>query len=157
MVSEILGLGICPLGTASLGYGSPATSDQLPRQNSPFRYLDPATGDWQSTITPGILDNMNRNSQRVLLALMTEQGSSTAIPSFGNTANQLQKIDETFERELENRVRICLSSLTDVEKVVTITEIVTNEVNPGSVNYTVFFYDLEAERSDFLTLKQVNL
>lgn len=95
---------------------------------------------------------MERNSQRVLLSLMTEQGTSIAIPDFGNSANQLQKIDETFEVELQNRVRLALAQLTDVEKVVTIQQIVTNEVTPGSITYTVFFYDLEREASDYITL-----
>ncbi len=156
MATEILGLGFAPLGFVPLGFGAPATADQIPRGNSPYSFIDPSTGDFTSTLTPGILDAMTKNSQRVLLALMTEQGSSTALPDFGNAANKLGKIDETFDGQLKDRIYTALTQLTSVEKVITVTSIIINEISPGHINYSVFFYDLEREEADFITLQRIN-
>lgn len=155
MSSPIVGLGICPLGVAPLGFGSPATSDQIAQGNTPYRFIDPSTGDWQSTSTPGILDGMEKNSQRVLLALMTQQGSSTSLPDYGNTVHQLGKVDETFESQLKDRVSTALNQLTNIENVISITDITVNEVSPGNVTYSVFFFDKEREQSDFITLQRL--
>ena len=128
------------------GLGTPIPTGDPPDGASGTRYLNPATRDYQVDTTTGQLAQMPSIRQRVLLALLTVRGSSTASPGFGIVAPR--KMGEQFDVEMKQAVRSALKQLTDVEKVVRIDGIIVERGARSRSRTTVIFTDLITGEGD---------
>lgn len=85
--------------------------------------------------------------QRVLLALMTVFGSSTAKPRFGLRVPD--KIRSTFSAEVKSLARSALSHLTlEDARVIDISDIIVNIPRPGTAEITISYTDLLTGETD---------
>lgn len=110
------------------------------------RYVNPRTGDYE-VLSTGELARMPVVRQRVLLAVTTLLGSSSVVPGFG--AQIPRKIDATWERRARNSIRLALSQLADVERVIRIDTILFAETNTvGRRQITISYTDLVTTEND---------
>jgi len=140
------GLGDSPVGLSTpFGVGVPdeavAPPTVAPEQ---ARFIDPISRDYV-VADDGEYQRMPRLRQRVLLALTTEQGSSSVLQQFG--FNPPNRIDTTFERRATNSVQSALAFL------ITAKELHLDAVSvalprPGRVRLSVSYTDLLTGKAD---------
>lgn len=134
------GFGSMAMGTGPFGLGTPATGEDPPDGPAGSRYIDPTTRDYAQDPDTKQLKQMPAARQRVLLALMTLVGSSSALPTFG--VKPPKKMGDTYESQMKNAVRLALRHLTDVEQVIRVDSIVVERGLGGRSRTTVSFTDL---------------
>lgn len=144
------GFGTMPAGTGPFGLGTPLTASAPPSGASGSRYINPATRDYEQDPDSLQLKQMPATRQRVLLALMTARGSSTALRTFG--VRIPKKITTTFKAEVQASVRTALLHLTDTEPVIRIDTIIVETGTGGRVRITVSYTDLLANQRDGVTV-----
>lgn len=88
--------------------------------------------------------------QRVLIAVLTLQGSSTALPKFGTRLPR--KMGDTFEAEVSNSVKAALRQMTDVERVMKIDGLKVERGSGGRAQITISYTDLERNLQDSVTV-----
>lgn len=143
------GFGAQPMGTSPFGVGTPTSATEPPDGPAGSRYLNPVTRDYEIDDTTRQFKQMPPTRQRVLLAVMTDLGSS-ALPRFG--VKRPPRMGETFEREQANAVRRALRHMTDVEKVLSIDSIKVERGLGGRARTTIAYTDLLADTADRLTV-----
>jgi type IV pilus biogenesis protein CpaD/CtpE len=118
------GFGTSPFGISPWGFGSaPAVTDPPTGTTTASRYIGPVTKDYEIDATTGHIRQMPGVMQRVLLALTTLKGSSTALPGLGIVMPT--RMGDQFAAEVEAAVREALRQLTIVEHIIEINRIQT--------------------------------
>lgn len=135
------GLGLTAVGSTPFGVGTPVSGAAPPVPATVgARFLSPRTRDYEQGPT-GHLAQMPPVRQRVLLALLTVRGSSTALPAFG--LKMPAKITETFAVHVRYAVRDALRKMTDVDRVLRVDGIDVVRIAPaGRILVTVSYADL---------------
>ena len=138
-----MALGISGLGSTPFGVGTPVSADAPPSDSSTFsRYINPNTGDYLRDTDTGQLAQMPRNRQRVLLALMTEFGSSVA----GGGLKAPKKMGTGFERDMDVAIRAALRFLVE-EKAIRVEQVIPRRVSTGRGGAIVVYTDLQEDPS----------
>jgi phage baseplate assembly protein W len=145
-----------PIGSTPFGTATPVAAP-LPPTDGPAlaRYINPGSRDYALNGTNGQLASMPAIRQRMLLALFTEKGSSSALPWLG--VSMPKKIGTSFERLVHSAVRLACAQLTDIEKVVRIDGIqILDEGVQGRRYILVSYTDLttlnEADRNQSIEI-----
>lgn len=141
------------LGSTPFGAGTPLPAGVPPTGYSGLcRFIDGLTGDYQINTITGHLAGMPILRQRILLALVTRKGSSSALPKLG--LSWPTKIDAQMARLLDAEARASLFQLTDVEKCMRIDELTIEQVEgTGRVRLTLRYTDLQTgEQAEPLSL-----
>jgi len=125
------------------GFFTPATTEAPPSGAAGCRYINPATRDYEVDSDTGQLAQMPAKRQRVLIAVMTELGSSSALQDLG--IRRPRKMGTNFEGEMRAAVRATLRTMVDVEKVIRIDDIIVKRGSGGRAETTIVFTDLETE------------
>jgi phage baseplate assembly protein W len=134
------GFGSAPFGGSPYGLGVPGEAALPTTSPAGSRYIDASTRDYAYNATTGQFAQMPEIRQRVLLALLTEQGSIPTQPTFG--IKRPQKMGDTFEAEMKAAVRLALQQMTDVEKVLRIDQILVRKGVGGRSETTVVYTDM---------------
>ena len=130
-----------PIGSTPFGFGTPVAAPLPPTQGPALsRYIDPGSGEFYIDPFVGQFGAMPSVRQRVLLVLNTEFGSSTALPELG--IQRPKKIDENFNTAMKAAVQKAFYTLTDIERVMQIQDILINKQSSGRVAITVVYRDL---------------
>jgi phage baseplate assembly protein W len=144
------GFGICPGGAFAFGFGC---GDAAPEPPNPelstwgSRFINAGSGDYEYNSTTRQLKQMPGLRQRFLIKLTTVLGSNTVLPALG--VGLPRKIDQSFERKVDNAVRIAMRQETDVDRVARIDSVsVVRGTNSGRVTITVAYTDLETGSRD---------
>lgn len=140
------GFGSMPLGSGPFGLGTPLPAAPPPVGPAGCRFINPVTKDYEVDSDTGQLKQMPGNRQRVLLALMTLQGSSSVLPQFG--ARFPKKMGNTFEARCQQEARRALRQLTEVEGVIRIDGITVTRGLSGRALIVVSWTDLESETQE---------
>jgi hypothetical protein len=146
----VAGFGSMSLGSGPFGLGTPVTGEDPPDGAAGSRYIDPVSRDYAQDPATKQLKQMPGTRQRVLLALMTLERSSSALPTFG--IRLPKKMGETYDAQMKNAVRAALRQLTEVEQVVRIDGIVVERGLGGRSRTTVAYTDLETLTQDSATV-----
>jgi hypothetical protein len=145
--TEGLGFGMMSAGTAPAGLGTPATVAVSPAVSAGSRYINPVTRDYQIAYDTGQQAQMPPARQRVLLALTTLKGSSTAAPLFGLEAPR--KMGNRFVASMQGAVRAALAHLTLADSpVIKIQRIDVRVPQGGRAITTVSYVDLSTGAND---------
>lgn len=145
------GFGTMALGSGPFGYGTPVSATEPPTANTAgVRFLNPQTGDFEQNSDTRNWKQMPRSRQKVLLALKTVRGSSSALPEFGIAAPK--KMGDQFEAQMRDAVRVALAHLTDVQKVIRIDDIIVEKGAGGRSRTTVVYTDTSSGIDDQVTL-----
>lgn len=148
--TESLGAGTMPAGTMPAGGATEATVAASPRASAGSRYLNPITRDYEIASDTGQQAQMPPARQRVLLALMTIKGSSTADPRFGITAPR--KMGDQFVQSMQAAVRAALAHLTRNDApVIKLQRIDVKIPRGGRAIITVSYIDLSTMQADSAT------
>jgi hypothetical protein len=135
-----LGCGVMPCGTGHAGLYDPDDPQAVPVGNSTCcRWIGPQTGDYEIDPLTGHQRQMGAVLQRVLLALKTVKGSSSALPLLG--VQLPRKMGTRFNAEVDAAVRDALRQLTDVERIIRI-EAIEVERSMGRAAITVRYRNL---------------
>jgi hypothetical protein len=124
------------------GTGTPApTADPPDIATYPAgsRYINPASGDYVYDSTTRQYGQMPTTRQRVLLAVKTLWGSSSALPTLG--IRLPRKLGDTFVADIQQAVRSALYQLTNVEQVVRIDAIDVIKSQGGRAQATISYTD----------------
>jgi len=140
------GIGNSSCGIFPFGVGTPVTSAAPPTGNAGSRYLNPSTRDFQRDTLTGQLAQGPAVRMRVLLALLTLQGSSTVAPKFG--VRWPRKIDESYEQSVTDSIRKALHHLTTVERVIVLNEVAVTKSGFGRVEAVVSYTDVTTGQPD---------
>jgi phage baseplate assembly protein W len=141
-----------PWGVGPWAMGTPALAAESPERSLGSRYLNPLTRDYELSAISGNFAQMPIARQKVLLALLTPYGSSTAAPRFGLRVPS--KITSRFESELRANVRSALAHLTREDgAIIEIESIMVEVVRPGAVVLTVSYTDLTTGEPDTATAR----
>ena len=149
MSSNNRGVSSCTIGSFIIGFGNPATADQINLGNTLIDvnglqqdaiYLDPISQDY-------VFDNYGQVvgqtaiSQQVYLSMATTLGSA-AITTLGNTLSDINSMDPVlYQNKVRQIVYSCLEFLT-INNKITINNIVFNKnANPTSINFTLLWTD----------------
>jgi hypothetical protein len=137
---------ISQVSFSPFGVGTTAPAVSAPTPGGGVRYIDPATKDYEYDSTTGQLAQMPTVRQRVLLAVMTLQGSVSV-----NTAKGIllpRKMGGQFDVEMKQSVRTALYQLTDVEAVLSIDDIKVEPGQGGRARVTITYTDLTTGEED---------
>lgn len=134
-------------GTGPAGLSTPAEVAVSPLPSAGSRYINPSSGDYQIDAATGQFAQMPPTRQRVLLALKTVFGSSTAAPDFGLRAPR--KIGRNYVAQTKQEVRAALRHLTlENAPVILITAIDVVRIGSSRVVATVSYVDLKTGQPD---------
>lgn len=139
--TEEAGAGLFGAGVGPGGIYVPASVADSPTPSAGSRFINPISRDYELNSETGQEAQMPPTRQRVLLALMTKRGSSTARPDFGLRVPD--KIRTTFEAEMRINVRAALSHLTREDAPVIVIDGIDVQVpRPGRALITVSYTDV---------------
>lgn len=138
-----------PPGCGPFGDGVNLTGTSPPTGSFGSRYINPATKSYQQDPATHQMAQMPAVRQRVLLALTTLVGSSTALPTFGITYPS--KMGTSFEAESQASIRAALKQMTDIERVLRIDSIGVERGAAGRARFTVSYTDITTGQSESVT------
>lgn len=131
------GFGIDPLGQQPYGTSASAPAEDTNAPTIAARSIDWLSNDF--TVVNYSMEAINPNKQRVLLALLTKKGSSSAIPDFGNEVLNIEKINPlTLERQVQDYVKQALSH---IEEITILAINVDKLISNSRVSYEVVYLD----------------
>lgn len=110
----MLGVGEMEAGEG-FGVGESEEAAAPPDGPSGTRFLNPASRDYEVDDFTGHLKQMPALRQRVLLALMTELGTSTVRPEFG--VQRPRKMGNRFEADMQAAVRAALAHIVNAGEI----------------------------------------
>jgi hypothetical protein len=139
------GAGTIPGGTGPFGIGTPAEASERPTGAAGVRFINPDTRDYEQDPSTSQLAQMPSVRQRVMLALVTEFGSS-GVDGFG--FKRPPKMGTGFERVTELAVRTALRQLTDVERIIRVDQVLVDRLNTQRARINVTFTNLETGKQD---------
>lgn len=122
------------------GFGTPVTGTAPPSGPSGVRFIDFQTRDFGVDSDTGQLKQMSSLQQRIYLKLMTRVGSSTVQPTFGVTLPD--KMGDGFEKRTALAIATAFKQETDVEKVMSIEQIIVERLTTGRAQITLIYTDL---------------
>ena len=142
-----IGIGLAPLGSSSLGYGSPTISNStsalaLLDQSGIKRnavMIDTVTGDFVRDQTTGVHLGMDSVQQQVYLALRTLKGSSVVL-NLG-IAFKVKTISETTTQKLKAAVNEALLPLTS-RALIAVTNVTAERVKMTAITVSVSWTNL---------------
>jgi hypothetical protein len=144
------GFGIYSAGFGAFGLSTPAVAPAPATGPVGSRWINPATKDYELNPQTKNLKQMPLTRQRVLLALLTIQGSSTTASRFG--VSLPTKMGNTFEIECKNATRAALSHLTSGNSPdIVIDRIDVERGKSGRAQITVTYTDLNTGEQDFVS------
>lgn len=145
--TEALGAGTAPAGTSPAGIGTQALAAAAPGPAAGSRYINPLTRDYEIAAVTGQQAQMPPARQKVLIALTTLQGSSTAVPRLG--INSPRKMGTGFAQAMQASVRAALAHLTRAEDpVIKLQRIDVKIPQGGRAIITVSYIDLSTMQAD---------
>ena len=144
------GFGTISFGSGPYGLGTPATQADPPSGPAGCRYLNPASKDYEQDSTTGQLAQMPPLRQRVLLAVMTDIGSSTALAQLGRL--RPRKIGPSFQAELSASIRAACRQMTEVERVMRIDAVTVELGASGRYRPTLSYTDVTTGESGSIPL-----
>ncbi len=144
------GLGLFSAGLGPFGIGTPDAPAAIPAPGAGSRYINPASRDYQQDASTRQLAQMPGVRQRVLLALTTLLGSSTAVRDFGT--RRRSKMGTTYDAEVRADVTSALRQLVEVEKIVVLESISVQRGGGGRSLITVSYRDLTIQQSESVTV-----
>lgn len=148
--TEALGAGVMPAGTGPAGGATAATAAASPAASAGSRYLNPLTRDYEIASDTEQQAQMPPARQKVLLALMTIQGSSTAVPRLGVMSPR--KMGDRFVQEQQASVMAALSHLTRQDApVIKVQRVDVKIPRGGRAVTTVSYIDLSTMQADSAT------
>jgi len=142
----MLGAGVQSAGVSPAGVGEPEAAPLVPSGPTGCRYINPATGDYQINGATGHFAQMPPVRQRVLIALLTELGSSTVLPDLGTM--RPRKMGDRFEAEMTGAVHAALRQLTEVEQLIVVNFVAIERGMGGRARVTVDYEDLTTSQSE---------
>lgn len=147
-----MGFGSCPIGQFAFGFGCGDAAPEPPNRDGwGSRYINSGSGDYEYNSTTRQLKQMPGLRQRFLLKLTTRHGSSTVLPGLGISLPS--KLDPSFERRVDNAVRVAMHQETHVEKVARIDSVtVERGAVTGRVTITISYTDLESGTDETLVI-----
>lgn len=126
--------GTSSFGVSPYGAGTTVAHPEPPRDPpSGVKFLDHRTRDYARN-ADGSYQRMPTTRQRVQLAVMTEQGSSTALPEFGSKFPD--KIDENYEAASQSEAARCLAALITEQQIV-LGSVTVEQTETGRVEITI--------------------
>jgi hypothetical protein len=135
----MVGFGVDGFGSTPFGVGTPLPADEPPGATTGLsRYLNPNTGDYLYDTTTRQLAQMPLNRQRVLIALLTERGSSV-VRSLGIVGPK--KMGTNFDAEMSSAVRSALRPLVEAGAI-RIEQIIPRRESTGRGGAVVVYTDL---------------
>jgi hypothetical protein len=138
-----------PLGTGVFGYYQGTEASERPDPSALFsRYIDTSTRSYAFDSATGQLQQMPPIRQRVLYALGMTKGSSLFLPDDG--IDYPTRIDGEFEAKMDRAVRVALTQLTEVERVIRI-ESIQVVVSGSRARPIVEYTDLSTGERDTVT------
>ena len=145
MATSSTGSGVSAGGTSGFGIGAPAIADAPVSGAAGLRFLRPITRDYQLDPQTGQLAQQPELQHRVVMTLLTDQGSSSAQPRFGILAPRI--MGSGFEGQMERSVRDALRYLTDDEGIMRIDQVIVERVGTMRARVVVQFTDLRTART----------
>ena len=144
------GFGIYSAGFGAFGLSTPAVAPDPTTGPVGTRWVNPATKDYEINPQTGNLKQMPNVRQKVLLALLTVQGSATTASRFG--VKLPTKMGNTFENECKNATRSALAHLTNVaDPEISIDSIDVLRGKSSRALITVSYTDLTTGEKDQVT------
>lgn len=141
------GAGVMPFGSGPAGTATIATAAASPKPSAGSRHIDHNTKDYVISNATSQQGQMPVARQKVLLALTTKRGSSTANPRFGLQAPT--KRGKRFANEMRAAVRSALSHLTlESRPVIHVRGIKVEVPKGGRAVVTVSYVDLLTGATD---------
>ncbi len=144
------GFGLMGFGLGPFGLETPDDPPEPPTGTAGSRYINPATGDYESDDLTGQLKQMPRARQRVLLALITLRKSASTAQGFG--VRLPRKMGTSFEYETRQAVILALRHLTESEEVIRIDSVTVERGQNSRALVTVSYFDIEAQQPDQVSL-----
>jgi hypothetical protein len=144
------GFGLMGFGLGPFGLETPDEPPDPPTGTPGSRFLNPATGDYETDSVTNQLKQMPRNRQRVLLALMTLRRSASTAQGFG--VRLPRKMGNSFEIETRQAVILALRHLTDGEAAIRLDSVIVERGRNGRAQVTVSYFDLEEQINDQVSL-----
>ncbi len=145
------GFGVLSFGTGPAGLGDPVEASAPPTGSAGVRFLSVKTGDYEQDDDTGQLKQIPASRQKVVLALRTIEGSSSALTTFG--IKHPRKMGDRFEAEMRNAVQVALRHLTETQKVIRIDQIIVEKGAGGRSKTTVVYTDIASGVDDLLTVE----
>ena len=136
-------------GSGPFGQGTPVDATAPPSGAAGSRFLNPATGSYQVDPVSGQLAQMPALRQRVLLALITVLGSSSALQTMG--IGWPSKMAPSFTAEVTAAVKAALRQMVDVEGAMLIDGITVEQGTGGRARVTVSYTPTDTGESDEVT------
>lgn len=140
------GAGTIEAGFGPCGLGTPISGEPAPLPGAGSRYINPATRDYEQNAVTKQLKQMPAVRQRVLLALITVVGSSTAMTGLG--VRLPRKMGTTYEAEVRAQVMLALNQLVQVEKVIRVDAIDVLRGSGGRSQITVSYTETSTGLQD---------
>lgn len=144
------GLGTSGVGLTPFGADTPVVSAAPPTTAWGARYINPQTRKFEVDPVTGQFRQMPRVRQRVLLAILQQQGSSTVRPKEG--LKRPRKMGDGFEQVQAQLVREALRQMTDVEGVLRIDEIIVTRRDNQGAHTDIVFTDLTTGLEDRVSI-----
>lgn len=127
------------MGASPAGEGAVETVDALPTPTAGVRYISPQGDFYIDPLTDGFAE-MSPTTQRVLIAIGTTLGSSTAYPDLG--IRDPIKLTERFEAACRNSVLVALRPMVTAGEI-RVDEVKVQRVGASRVYRLVTFTDLQ--------------
>jgi hypothetical protein len=143
-INEETGLGECPIGITPFGmyYFTPSDPVQFSRIGN--RQIDKDSGDYLLNPTLRAIKNGSTTITKMILAIKTIKGSSTALPNFGNNTMNDNLIDNTLQTRVNNHIRTACKQMTDAGEIRIVEVIVKPYTGGPSISVDVKFLDLRS-------------
>ncbi len=126
--------GTSVFGVSPYGPGTVAAHPEPPRDPpSGAKFLNYLTKDYERA-TDGSYRRMPTTRQRVLIAIGTEQGSSSVLPELGSKFPD--KIDESYQGKSQAEAARCLAGLIAEQEIV-LGEVTIEQTETGRVEITI--------------------
>lgn len=127
------------------------TEPAAPPKPTEFSRFVGTDGRYLIDATSGNFARMPRLKQRIVLAVSTLLGSSTVLPEWGLSIPK--KMGQTFDAQVAVAIRKALRRLTDVERLMLITEIRV-ERDTWRARATVVYTDLSNGQTDEVAVER---
>lgn len=144
------GFGLIPVGMAPFGLGTPDPSGTPLAGTSGSRYLDTTTGDYVIDAATRQFKQMPKVKQRVLLALVTEQGTAKLLTDLGRRTPA--KLGDSTQNEMQTMVAHALAQLIEIERIVELGQVLVERTPGGRAVVTIPYVDLTTGAEDSLRL-----
>jgi phage baseplate assembly protein W len=138
-----------PWAVTPYGSGTPISTAAPPGLIYRAAYIDPITRDYV-VVDDGNLGRMPIVRQQMLLALLTQKGSSTVLPNFG--LELPKKIDENTPRLVRFAVERAVAHITGRQRA-KLLDVVVEQPTMIRLQLTVSYRDLTIDANDLVVTR----